>query len=172
MFPFDSTLYPLLGVSAYLYNIVAISYLGSAHAPINPDNIVGLATVFVLYYTVQYITFYAAFSGVAMADVLRSHQKWFNYNVCHMMGVVDALNASGRMGCVAITRERNRSHWMEWVSIRICALVRFMILYRLIAVIVEGGCEAWNTVGAVFFGAYVFFNMCPTASISLNERLS
>ena len=58
------------------------------------------------------------------------------------------------------------------MSIMICALVGFMIFYRLIAFIVEGGCEAWNTVGAVFFGAYVFFNMCPMASISLNERLS
>ena len=92
MFALDSTLYPFLGVSAYLYIVVAISYLGSAHAPINPDNIVGLATAFVLYYTVRYITFYAAFSLVAMVDVLRSQQTWFSYKVCHIMGVIDALN--------------------------------------------------------------------------------
>lgn len=172
MFALDATLYPFLGVSAYLYIIVSISYLGTAQAPIAPESIATLAGAFIVYYSVRYITFYAAFAGVSSVDVLRSQQTWFSYNVCHVMGVIDALNSSGRMGWVANTGERNRRHWMEWVNIAICGLLMAMITYRLVAFLLEGGCSPWNTLGAVGFGAYILFNMYPMASISLNERLS
>lgn len=173
MFGLDSTLYPFLGVSAYLYMMVSIAYLGTAKAPIRPDSIANLAAAFILYYSVRYITFYAAFSGVSSTDVLRSQQTWFSYNVCHVMGVVDALNMKGRMGWVANTGERNRRNWMEWVNIGLCALMMSMILFRLIAFLfLDGGCAPWNTIGAVFFGSYILFNLYPMASISLNERLS
>ena len=32
-----------------------------------------------------------------MVDALRSQQTWFSYKVCHMMGVVDALNINGML---------------------------------------------------------------------------
>lgn len=172
MFALDSTLYPFLGVSAYLYMIVAIAYLGSGEAPIAPDSIVNLASAFMMYYSVRYITFYAAFAGVSSVDVLRSQQTWFSYNVCHVMGVIDALNVNGRMGWVANTGERNRRSWMEWVNIGICFLMAAMVVFRLISFLASGGCSPWNTFGAVFFGAYILFNLWPMASISLNERLS
>lgn len=172
MFALDSTLYPFLGVSAYLYIIVAVAYLATAQAPIRPRNITDLGSAFILYYSVRYIAFYSAFASVSSVDVLRSQQTWFSYNVCHVMGVVDALNTNGRMGWVANTGERNRRHWMEWVNVTLCGLLMFMIVYRLIRFITDGGCSPWNAVGSVFFGAYIVFNMHPMASISLNERLS
>lgn len=172
MFALDSTLYPFLGVSAYLYIIVSIAYLATAEAPISPDSISSLASAFITYYSVRYITFYAAFYDVSMVDILRSQQTWFSYNVCHVMGVFDALNPGGRMGWVANTGERNRRHWMEWVNISICGLVSSMILFRLIAFLYTGGCRPWVHFGAIGFGAYVLFNMYPMASISINERLS
>lgn len=172
MFALDSTLYPFLGVSAYLYIVVAVAYLATARAPIAPDSIANLAGAFIMYYTVRYVTFYAAFAGVSSVDVLRSQQTWFSYNVCHVMGVIDALNVNGRMGWVANTGERNRRNWMEWVNIGLCIFITGMIIFRLIAFLVSGGCAPWNSFGAVFFGSYVVFNMYPMASISLNERLS
>lgn len=173
MFALDSTLYPFLGVSAYLYMIVAISYLATGQAPISPESITSLAAAFVMYYCIRYITFYAAFAGVSSVDVLRSQQTWFSYNVCHVMGVVDALNVNGRMGWVANTGERNRRNWMEWVNIFLSFLMAFMVIFRLAAFLwIDGGCRPWNTVGAVSFGAYILFNLYPMASISLNERFS
>lgn len=172
MFALDSTLYPFLGVSAYLYIVVAIAYLATGQAPIAPDSIVDLGSAFMLYYSIRYVTFYSAFSGVAPTDVLRSQQTWFSYNVCHVMGVIDALNVNGRMGWVANTGERNRRNWMEWVNIGICIVVGFMIVFRLVSFLTTGGCSPWNSFGAVFFGSYILFNMWPMASISLNERLS
>lgn len=173
MFALDSTLYPFLGVSAYLYMVVAIAYLATSHAPISPDSIENLAGAFMTYYTVRYITFYSAFADVSPVDVLRSQQTWFSYNVCHVIGVFNALNVNGRMGWVANTGERNRRHWMEWINIFLAFLMGFMILFRLIAFLaLDGGCSPWNTIGAVFFGSYILFNLYPMASISLNERLS
>lgn len=173
MFALDASLYPFLGVSAYLYIVVSVAYLATAEAPIRPENIRDLVSAFILYYLIRYITFYAAFAGVSHVDVLRSQQTWFSYNVCHVMGVFDALNVNGRMGWVANTGERNRRHWMEWVNIVLCLLMMIMILFRLIAFLtIGGGCAPWNTIGAVFFGSYILFNMYPMASISLNERLS
>lgn len=172
MFALDSTLYPFLGVSAYLYIIVSIAYLITGEAPIAPDSLVDLASAFMLYYAVRYVTFYAAYAGVSAVDVLRSQQTWFSYNVCHVMGVVDALNVNGRMGWVANTGERNRRSWMEWINIGICGLLVVMIGFRLVAFLVEGGCSPWNTFGAVFFASYILMNMWPMASVSLNERLS
>lgn len=172
MFALDSTLYPFLGVSAYLYIIVSIAYLITAKAPIAPDSLVDLGSAFMLYYAIRYITFYSAFAGVASIDVLRSQQTWFSYNICHVMGVIDALNVNGRMGWVANTGERNRRSWMEWINIVICIIIAFMIGFRLVSFLVTGGCSPWNSFGAIFFGAYILFNMWPMASISLNERLS
>lgn len=172
MFALDATLYPFLGVSAYLYIIVSIAYLITAEAPIAPHRISDLASAFMMYYTVRYITFYAAYTGVSPVDVLRSQQTWFSYNICHVMGVIDALNVNGRMGWVANTGERNRRNWMEWVNIGICGFIGLMIVYRLIAFLVTGGCSPWNTFGALFFASYILFNMWPMASISLNERFS
>lgn len=172
MFALDSTLYPFLGTSAYLYMMVSIAYLATAEAPIQPNGAVDLVTAFVGYYIVRYIAFYAAFTSVSSVDVLRSQQTWFSYNVCHVMGVVDALNTNGRMGWVANTGERNRRHWMEWVNVGLVFLMSFMILFRLVAFILQGGCAPWNTIGSIFFGGYILFNLYPMASISLNERLS
>ncbi|PXF48502.1 Cellulose synthase catalytic subunit A [UDP-forming] [Gracilariopsis chorda] len=172
MFALDSTLYPFLGVSAYLYIITSVAYLATAQAPIAPQNIGELAAAFILYYTIRYIAFYSAFAGVSSTDILRSQQTWFSYNVCHVMGVVDALNVNGRMGWVANTGERNRRYWMEWVNILLCFLLSFMIVFRLVAFLAQGGCAPWDTLGSVSFGSYILMNMYPMASISLNERLS
>lgn len=173
MFALDATLYPFLGVSAYLYMVVSVSYLATAEAPIAPESIITLASAFIMYYMVRYITFYAAFTSVSSVDVLRSQQTWFSYNVCHVMGVVDALNVNGRMGWVANTGERNRRNWMEWVNIFLCFLMLFMIVFRFAAFLwIDGGCSPWNTVGSVSFGSYILFNLYPMASISMNERFS
>lgn len=172
MFALDSTLYPFLGVSAYLYIVVSVAYLATAEAPIAPESIADLASAFMVYYSVRYITFYTALAGVNSVDVLRSQQTWFSYNICHVMGVIDALNVNGRMGWVANTGERNRRSWMEWVNIAICIFLVIMVVFRLVAFLVSGGCAPWNTFGAIFFAMYILFNMWPMASISLNERLS
>lgn len=173
MFALDVTLYPFLGTSAYLYIIVAVGYLATGEAPIAPKSFANIAGAFMTYYSIRYIAFYTAFAGVNNVDILRSQQTWFSYNVAHVMGVVDALNYNAKLSWVANTGERNRRHWMEWVNIGLAVLMMVMITYRIVAFLaIDGGCSPWNSFGAIFFGAYIVFNLAPMASISLNERLS
>lgn len=173
MFALDSTLYPFLGTSAYLYIITAVAYLATGEAPIAPESIANLAAAFITYYCIRYIAFYAAFAGVNMVDVLRSQQTWFSYNIAHVMGVFEALNTGKQLGWVANTGERNRRHWMEWVNIGLCVLMSAMICFRFIAFLaIDGGCAPWNSIGAIGFGFYILFNLWPMASISINERWS
>lgn len=173
MFALDSTLYPFLGASAYLYMFVALYYLGSGEAPIAPSSIAELAGAFIVYYSLRYIAFYSAFWDVPMVDILRGQQTWFSYNICHIVGVYDALNVNSRLGWVANTGERNRRSWMEWINIFMTFVIGVLIVFRFIAFLtIDGGCRPWNSIGAIFFGLYIFVHLYPMVAISLNERLS
>ncbi len=50
-------LYPFLGTLAYLYMVVAVGYLATGQAPIEPDSIKNIASAFMTYYSVRYVTF-------------------------------------------------------------------------------------------------------------------
>lgn len=173
MFALDATLYPFLGVSAYLYVFVALYYLGTGEAPIAPNSIAELAGAFIVYYSLRYIAFYSAFWDVSMVDILRGQQTWFSYNVCHVVGVYDALNSNSRLGWVANTGERNRRSWMEWVNIFVTLIIALLVIFRFVAFLaIDGGCRPWNSIGAIFFGLYILVHLYPMVAISVNERLS
>lgn len=172
MFWLDSTLYPLLGVAAYMYIFCAIYYLISAKPPINPNNLGELASAFVTYYVVRYIAFFSAYSDVAYIDILRGQETWFGYNVCHVIGMWDAFMGA-KMSWVANTGERSRRTWMEWVNIVICGLCVLGLVYRVLAFLyIEGGCAPWQTLGSFCFGLYILGHMWPMAAISVNERMN
>lgn len=173
MFWLDSTLYPLLGVAAYMYIFVALYYMFSGEAPIAPRSLASLASAFVVYYVVRYIAFYSAFYDVASVDILRSQETWFSYNICHALGMYQAFNISAKMGWVANTGQRARRNWMEWVNIFLVLLVGTGIVFRFVAFLtLDGGCEPWQSLGSILFGVYIFVHMWPMASISLNERIN
>ncbi len=172
MFWLDSTLYPLLGVAAYMYMFVAIYYLITAHPPIDPKSIGDLASAFILYYMIRYIAFFSAYSDVAAVDILRGQETWFSYNICHVMGMWDAVMGA-KMSWVANTGERNRRIWMEWVNISVVVIMVVGMIYRLTRFLYfEGGCDGWHTFGACCFGLYIASHMWPMVSISINERLN
>ncbi len=171
MFWLDSTLYPFLGIAAYMYMFCAVYYLIAAEPPINPNDLGDLAGAFVTYYTVRYIAFFAAYSDVAYIDILRGQETWFGYNICHVIGMWDAFMGS-KMSWVANTGQRSRRNWMEWVNVSICFILILGLVYRVFAFLyLEGGCSPWQTIGAFCFGFYVLGHMWPMAAISLNERL-
>eukprot|EP00178_Gracilaria_changii_P016695 TRINITY_DN479_c3_g6_i1.p1 TRINITY_DN479_c3_g6~~TRINITY_DN479_c3_g6_i1.p1 ORF type:complete len:872 (+),score=137.17 TRINITY_DN479_c3_g6_i1:313-2928(+) len=171
MFWLDSTLYPLLGVAAYMYIFVALWYLFSGEAPIDPRSFVDLASAFVLYYIIRYVAFFSAFTDVSNIDILRSQETWFSYNVCHVIGMWDAFMGQ-KMSWVANTGQRNRRNWMEWVNIFIVFLLAVGLLTRVARFLTDGGgCRPWETFGALMFGAYIAVHMWPMAAISLQERL-
>lgn len=172
MFWLDSTLYPLLGAAAYMYMFVALYYLFSAEAPIRPQSLATLAGAFVTYYAIRYVAFFAAFSDVAAVDILRGQETWFGYNVCHVVGMWDALMGT-KMSWVANTGQRSRRNWMEWINITIVGLMVIGVVFRIVAFLTyERGCSPWQTVGAIFFGLYIIGHMWPMAAVSLNERLT
>ncbi len=57
--------------------VVAVGYLATVQVPITLASIKNIASAFVKYYSVRYITFYTAFAGVNMVYILRSQQTWF-----------------------------------------------------------------------------------------------
>eukprot|EP00177_Eucheuma_denticulatum_P004887 GFKZ01008882.1.p1 GENE.GFKZ01008882.1~~GFKZ01008882.1.p1 ORF type:complete len:884 (+),score=127.73 GFKZ01008882.1:42-2654(+) len=171
MFWLDSTLYPMLGVAAYMYMFVAGYYLFSGQAPIDPRSFADLASAFVLYYVVRYIAFFAAFTDVAYIDILRSQETWFSYNICHVIGMWDAFMGQ-KMSWVANTGQRNRRNWMEWVNVTIVAIMIAGLITRVVTFLYrDGGCRPWEMVGAILFGTYITIHMWPMAAISLAERL-
>lgn len=171
MFWLDSTLYPLLGIAAYMYMFVALYYLFSGEAPIDPRSFADLASAFVLYYVIRYIAFFAAFTDVAYIDILRSQETWFSYNVCHVIGMWDAFMGQ-KMSWVANTGQRSRRNWMEWVNVSIVVLLLCGLLARIILFLTaDGGCRPWESLGAFFFGVYITVHMWPMAAISIEERL-
>lgn len=171
MFWLDSTLYPFLGVAAYMYIFVASYYLFSGQAPIDPDSFVDLASAFVLYYVIRYIAFFSAFTDVANIDVLRSQETWFSYNVCHVIGMWDALLGQ-KMSWVANTGQRNRRNWMEWVNITIVVILLVGIITRIVLFLTkDSGCSPWDTFGALMFGVYIAAHMWPMAAVSIQERV-
>lgn len=173
MFWLDSTLYPLLGLSAYGYIFVALYYAVAGEAPINPTSFASLAGAFVTYYSIRYIAFYTAFSEVSSIDILRSQETWFSYNICHALGMYQGLNQNSKLSWVANTGQRARRAWTEWVNIVICGLLAFGITFRIIWFLTRGaGCEPWQAFGAVLFASYILVHLWPMASISLNERLN
>lgn len=173
MFWLDSTLYPLLGLAAYFYIFVALWYAIAGEAPINPKSFASLAGAFVSYYTIRYIAFYSAFYDVSSIDILRSQETWFSYNICHALGMYQALNQNSKLSWVANTGQRARKTWLEWVNIVLCGLLAFGIVFRLVWFLTKGaGCEPWQTVGAILFASYILVHLWPMASLSLNERLS
>lgn len=171
MFWLDSTLYPFLGIGAYMYIFVALYYLFSGQAPISPQSFVDLASAFVLYYVIRYISFYAAFNEVAYIDILRSQETWFSYNVCHVVGMWDALMGQ-KMSWVANTGQRSRRTWMEWVNVTLVLVIIIGIITRVVMFLYPGnGCAPWETFGALMFGVYLAVHMFPMAAISVQERL-
>jgi cellulose synthase/poly-beta-1,6-N-acetylglucosamine synthase-like glycosyltransferase len=173
MFWLDSTLYPLLGLAAYMYIFVALYYLFAGQAPIDPTSLASLAGAFVTYYSIRYVAFYTAFYDVSSVDILRSQETWFSYNICHALGMYQALNQSSKFGWVANTGQRARRTWMEYVNIVIVFLVSVGILFQVTWFLTRGGgCEPWQSFGAVLFGLYILIHMWPMVSISLNERLA
>ena len=173
MFWLDSTLYPFLGLAAYMYVFVAMYYLFTAEAPISPRNLVDLATAFVVYYGIRYIAFYTAFWDVAYVDIFRGQETWFSYNISHLVGVYEALNKNQKLGWVANTGQRERRNWMEWFNITLVGLLLVGVTFRLVAFLaIDKGCEPWQSFGSLFFGWYIISHMWPMASISLNERFS
>lgn len=171
MFWLDSTLYPLLGVAAYMYIFVAAYYLFSRQAPIDPDSFVDLASAFVLYYVIRYVAFFSAFADVSNIDILRSQETWFSYNVCHVVGMWDALMGQ-KMSWVANTGQRSRRSWMEWVNVVLVALMLVGIITRIVLFLFKDeGCVPEESVGALMFGIYILIHMWPMAAISLSERL-
>jgi len=79
MFWLDSTLYPVLGVAAFMYMFVAMWYLITAKPPIDPKSIGDLASAFITYYLIRYVAFFAAYSDVPAVDILRGQETWFSY---------------------------------------------------------------------------------------------
>jgi hypothetical protein len=131
------------------------------------------AGAFVSYYTIRYIAFYSAFYDVSSIDILRSQETWFSYNICHALGMYQALNQNSKLSWVANTGQRARKTWLEWVNIVLCGLLAFGIVFRLVWFLTKGaGCEPWQTVGAILFASYILVHLWPMASLSLNERLS
>lgn len=172
MFWLDSTLYPFLGIAAYMYMFVALYYLFSGQSPIDPESFGDLAKAFVLYYVIRYIGFYAAFTEVSYIDILRSQETWFSYNICHVIGMWDAFMGQ-KMSWVANTGQRSRRVWMEWVNVIIVALMVTGLVTRIILFLVQDqGCRAWETFGAIAFGLYITIHMWPMAAISISERVS
>lgn len=171
MFWLDSTLYPLLGVAAYLYMFTALWYLFTSEAPIRPESLESLAGAFIVYYAIRYVAFFAAFTDVAYVDILRSQETWFSYNICHVIGMWDAFMGQ-KMSWVANTGQRSRRNWMEWVNMSIVGLMVVGIIARFaLFLTADGGCSPWVSVGALCFGFYILIHMWPMAAISLNERL-
>lgn len=171
MFWLDSTLYPFLGIAAYMYIFVALWYLFSGQAPIDPESFVDLASAFVLYYLIRYIAFYSAFTEVAYIDILRSQETWFSYNVCHVIGMWDALMGQ-KMSWVANTGQRSRRNWMEWVNVTLVVVLVTGIITRIVLFLYpDDGCRPWETLGALMFGSYLAVHMFPMAAISLSERV-
>eukprot|EP00172_Hildenbrandia_rubra_P003699 Plantae.Rhodophyta-Hildenbrandia_rubra.ctg6220.p1 GENE.Plantae.Rhodophyta-Hildenbrandia_rubra.ctg6220~~Plantae.Rhodophyta-Hildenbrandia_rubra.ctg6220.p1 ORF type:complete len:710 (+),score=116.14 Plantae.Rhodophyta-Hildenbrandia_rubra.ctg6220:235-2130(+) len=173
MFWLDSTLYPLLGIAAYMYVFVAIYYLYTAQAPISPRSLVSLAGAFVTYYSIRYVAFYTAFWDVSYLDIFRGQETWFSYNIAHVVGMYDAFSKNAKLGWVANTGQRERRNWMEWFNITMLAMVLIGMVFRLIAFLaIDGGCQPWQSFGALFFGYYIAAHLWPMCSISLNERFS
>lgn len=171
MFWLDSTLYPFLGIAAYMYMFVALYYLFSGQAPIDPSSFADLASAFVLYYVIRYISFFAAFTDVAYIDILRSQETWFSYNICHVVGMWDGFMGK-KFSWVANTGQRNRRNWMEWVNICIVAIMMVGLITRVVLFLYkDGGCRPWELVGAIMFGFYITLHMWPMAAISVAERL-
>lgn len=174
MFWLDSTLYPLLGVAAFLYIFVALYYLITAYPPIDPRNLRDLASAFITYYMIRYVAFFAAYSDVAPIDILRGQETWFGYNICHVIGMWDALMGA-KMSWVANTGQRSRRVWMEWVNIVIVGLMVLGMIYRMVRFLYfegGGGCDPWQSFGACCFGIYIAGHMWPMAAVSLNERIN
>lgn len=173
MFWLDSTLYPALGLAAYFYIFVALWYCIAGQAPINPTSFASLAGSFVTYYAIRYVAFYTAFHEVSSVDILRSQETWFSYNVCHALGMYQALVRNAKLSWVANTGQRARKTGMEWINIILVALLWFGIIFRVVWFLTrDGGCEPWQTVGALLFATYILVHLWPMASISLAERLS
>lgn len=171
MFWLDSTLYPFLGIAAYMYMFVAGYYLFTGEAPIDPRSFADLASAFVLYYVIRYISFFAAFTDVSYIDILRSQETWFSYNICHVIGMWDAFMGQ-KMSWVANTGQRSRRSWMEWVNITVVAIMIIGLVARVILFLYkDGGCRPWESIGAILFGAYITVHMWPMAGISISERL-
>jgi cellulose synthase/poly-beta-1,6-N-acetylglucosamine synthase-like glycosyltransferase len=173
MFWLDSTLYPFLGLSAWGYVAIAVAYCFTGQAPISPKGLAAIAGAFVTYYAIRYAAFYSAFYDVSSVDILRSQETWFSYNICHALGMYQALNQGSKLSWVANTGQRARRTWMEWVNIAIVALLAFSLTYRVIYFLTKGqGFEPWQTVGAMLFASYILLHLWPMVSISLNERYS
>lgn len=171
MFWLDSTLYPFLGIAAYFYIFTSLWYMFSGQPPIDPDKFVDLASAFILYYLIRYISFYTAFNEVAYIDILRSQETWFSYNVCHVVGMWDALMGQ-KMSWVANTGQRSRRNWMEWVNVWLVVLLIIGIITRVVMFLFKDqGCKPWETFGALMFGAYLTIHMFPMAAISVQERI-
>lgn len=171
MFWLDSTLYPFLGIAAYFYIFTSLYYMFSGEPPIDPNSFADLASAFIVYYLIRYIAFYTAFSEVAYIDILRSQETWFSYNVCHVVGMWDALMGQ-KMSWVANTGQRSRRNWMEWVNVWLCVLLIVGIIARIVLFLFnEEGCRPWETFGSLMFGAYLAIHMFPMAAISIQERL-
>jgi len=144
------------------------------YEPIAPQTIGSLAQAFITYYVIRYIAFFSAYSDVAPVDILRGQETWFGYNICHIIGMWDALMGS-KMSWVANTGERSRKIWMEWVNIIICGIMVVGMVYRIIQFLYfenGGGCDAWQTFGACCFGVYILGHMWPMAAVSINERIN
>lgn len=172
MFWLDSTLYPFLGIAAYMYIFVALYYLFSSEAPIDPKNLIDLASAFIVYYAIRYVAFFSAFHDVSSIDVLRSQETWFSYNVCHVVGMWDALMGQ-KMSWVANTGQRARRVWMEYVNIVIVALMCIGLVTRItLFLTIQQGVRPWEMVGAMMFGVYITIHMWPMVAISAHERLS
>uniref|UniRef100_A0A7S1TAI6 Glycosyltransferase 2-like domain-containing protein n=1 Tax=Compsopogon caeruleus TaxID=31354 RepID=A0A7S1TAI6_9RHOD len=173
MFWLDSTMYPVLGIGAYMYVFVAMYYLISAQPPISPESVATLAGAFVTYYTIRYLVFFAAYWGVSQTDLLRAMETWFTYVIPHLIGMYEALNPNSKLSWVQNTGEGIRKHWSEWVNIFIAFMLIIGIIFRLIAFLtIDGGCRPWNSFGALFFGGFALVMIWPMTSMSLNERIS